>query len=230
MSSNRAWMFKNKSKSRSIRRVPSRKTLAIPRQRLSKSGVDWDNKIYKFRRTFLLSNNGDDFKYSSSTGYNPVDLTVTFDKLPNYTDFTTLFDSYKITGVEYKFVPHFNVANVQTGISNTQVARLVTVIDKDDNTSLSGLSQAMQYSSMEESMLDKERVRAFTPEPTIQVYRSSTSTGYQSPVGPVWIDMAQIDVPHYCAKGLICDTTASADNPRTLTILATVYFECKGIH
>ena len=60
----------------------------------------------------MLSNNGDDWRYNSSTGYNPIDLTVMLDKLPNYTDFTSLFDSYRITGVEYRFVLHFNVGQV----------------------------------------------------------------------------------------------------------------------
>lgn len=230
MSSNRAWMYKNKLPSRPKKTYPPRAKLSIPRSLISKSGNDWDNKVYKFRRSFLLSNNGDDFRYNSSTGYNFIDLTVSMDKLPTYTDFTALFDSYKITGVEYRFIPHFNTAPVLEGISNTQVARLVTVHDQDDNTSLTGLTNAMQYSSMEESLLDKERKRAFVPLPTMQTFRTSTTTGYQSPDRPVWIDMAQVDVPHYCAKALICDTTASADNPRTLTIMATLYFECKGTH
>ena len=57
----------------------------------------------------------------------------------------------------------------------------MTVVDKDDNTSLTGLTAAMQYASMEESLLDKERKRFFVPLPTIQTYRTATTTGYQSP-------------------------------------------------
>ena len=75
------------------------------------------------------------------------------------------------------------------------MARLVTVVDKDDNSNLTGLTAAMQYASMEESMLDKERKRSFVPLPTIQAYRTSTTTGYQTPDAPIWIDMAQTDVP-----------------------------------
>ena len=228
----RVGMFKRKDAGR-FRRKP-RAITSIPTRSLSKSGEGWENKVYKFKRSFLISNDGaDNWKYGPGAitpGYNPIDLTVMLDKLPNYTDFTTLFDSYRITGVEYRFVPHFNVGQVPLGPQNTQVARLVTVVDKDDNSTLTGLTAAMQYASMEESLLDKERKRFFVPLPTIQTYRSATTTGYQSPDGPIWIDMAQTDVPHYCAKGLICDTTASSDNPRTLTIMATLYFECKGTH
>ena len=74
----------------------------------------------------------------------------------------------------------------------------MTVVDKDDNTSLTGLTAAMQYASMEESLLDKERKRFFVPLPTIQTYRTATTTGYQSPDAPIWIDMAQTDVTLLC--------------------------------
>ena len=106
----RVGMFKRKDAGR-YRRKP-RAITSIPTRSLSKSGEGWENKVYKFKRSFLLSNNGDDWRYNSSTGYNPIDLTVMLDKLPNYTDFTSLFDSYRITGVEYRFVPHFNVGQV----------------------------------------------------------------------------------------------------------------------
>ena len=167
----RVGMFKRKDAGR-FRRKP-RAITSIPTRSLSKSGEGWENKVYKFKRSFLLSNDSaDNWKYGPgciTPGYNPIDLTVMLDKLPNYTDFTTLFDSYRITGVEYRFVPHFNVGQVPLGPQNTQVARLVTVVDKDDNSSLTGLTAAMQYASMEESLLDKERKRFFVPLPTIRL-------------------------------------------------------------
>ena len=175
----RVGMFKRKDAGR-FRRKPRAITSILTRS-LSKSGEGWENKVYKFKRSFLLSNNGDDWKYGPGciTGYNPIDLTVMLDKLPNYTDFTSLFDSYRITGVEYRFVPHFNVGQVPLGPQNTQVARLVTVVDKDDNSSLTGLTAAMQYASMEESLLDKERKRSFVPcppsRPTAPQRRRATS-------------------------------------------------------
>ena len=138
----RVGMFKRKDAGR-FRRKP-RAITSIPTRSLSKSGEGWENKVYKFKRSFLLSNDSaDNWKYGPgciTPGYNPIDLTVMLDKLPNYTDFTTLFDSYRITGVEYRFVPHFNVGQVLLA-RNTQVARLVTVVDKDDNTSLTGSLQ-----------------------------------------------------------------------------------------
>ena len=80
-----------------------------------------------------------------------------------------------------------------SGPQNTQVARLVTVVDKDDNSSLTGLTAAMQYASMEESLLDKER-KILCPLPHHPDLPPATTTGYQSPDGPIWIDMAQTDV------------------------------------
>lgn len=221
---------------RAIRRQPS---IKVPRRQLSlSSGLSaaavWDKKEYKFKRTFLISNDGaDNFRYgpgSITPGYSPVKLTVQLNEVPNYTDFTSLFDQYKITHAQFKFIPHFNVGQVPLGPQNTQVARICTVIDQDDDTNPTGLATLLQYSSLEESLLDKERVRNFKPRPVVQTYRTSTSTGYMAPDDAVWIDAAQADVPHYCGKALICDTTASADNPRTLTIMCTVWITCKGVH
>ena len=187
----RVGMFKRKDAGR-FRRKP-RAITSIPTRSLSKSGEGWENKVYKFKRSFLISNDGaDNWKYgpgSITPGYNPIDLTVMLDKLPNYTDFTTLFDSYRITGVEYRFVPHFNVGQVPLGPQNTQVARLVTVVDKDDNSSLTGLTAAMQYASMEESLLDKERKRFFVPSlpsrPTAPLRQPATSL-LMLPSGLTW--------------------------------------------
>lgn len=233
MSERRSGMYKPKGKKKEQRKM------IVPRTMFSgskgqRAGAIWDGKEYRFKRSFIISNDGaDNWRYgpgSITPGYNPVSLTVRLNQLPNYTDFTALFDQYKITHAQFKFIPHFNVGQVPLGPQNTQVARLVTVIDQDDDTNLTGLTQAMQYSSLEESLLDKERTRDFTPLPLLQTYRTSTTTGYNTPDRPVWIDAADTDVPHYCAKALICDTTASSDNPRTLTIMCTLWITCKGVH
>jgi len=230
-------MYKAKNKKAFARRSATPRVPRLMRMntgpRMSKS-AQWDAKEYKFKRSFLLSNDGaDNFRYgpgSITPGYTNVKLTVTLDQCPTYTDFTALFDQYKITHAQFKFIPHLNVAPVAVGVQNAQVARLVTVIDQDDDTALTGLTQALQYSSMEENLLDQERIRNFKPRALVQTYRSSTTTGYAAPQDPIWVDAAQTDVPHYCGKALICDTTASSDNPRTLTIMVTLWITCRGVH
>lgn len=210
-----------------------KKRMAVPRSALSKSRI-WDEKVYDFKRTFLLSNSGDDWQYNSSSGANFIPLTVTLAQCPTYTDFTSLFDAYQIVNAEFKFVPHMNVSQVQnppgTGSDTLpQVGRLVTVIDHDDETSLT-LPGAMQYSSFKEELLDKQRTRSFVPCVLVQTYRTSTSTGYSPSEKAIWVDAAQTDVPHYCGKALILDTTANGSNPRTLSIYCTVTIRCKGTH
>ena len=89
----RVGMFKRKDAGR-FRRKP-RAITSIPTRSLSKSGEGWENKVYKFKRSSATTVR-DNWKYGPgciTPGYNPIDLTVMLDKLPNYTDFTTLFDS-----------------------------------------------------------------------------------------------------------------------------------------
>ena len=174
MSEKRASMYKNKQRkfAQPRRQLVPRK-LYVPRGPGLSKGAIWDQKEYTFKRSFLISNDGaDNWRYgpgSITPGYNPVPLTVKLNQMPNYTDFTALFDSYKITHAQFKFIPHFNVGQVPLGPQNTQVARLVTVIDQDDDTTPTGLQQLMQYSSLEESLLDKERVRNFKPRITLPI-------------------------------------------------------------
>ena len=74
----RVGMFKRKDAGR-FRRKP-RAITSIPTRSLSKSGEGWENKVYKFKRSFLLSNDSaDNWKYGPgciTPGYNPIDLTV----------------------------------------------------------------------------------------------------------------------------------------------------------
>ena len=76
----------------------------------------WENKVYKFKRSFLISNDSaDNWKYGPGCITRVTTRSISLScwtNCPNYTDFTTLFDSYRITGVEYRFVPHFNVGQV----------------------------------------------------------------------------------------------------------------------
>jgi len=219
--------------SQSARRPKAAKAVGGFSSRWAKS-ADFDKKVYDFKRTFLLSNSGDDWQYNSSSGANFIPLTVSLAQCPTYTDFTSLFDAYQIVDAEFKFVPHMNVSQVQNPPGTTsdtlpQVARLVTVRDNDDDTSLT-LPGAMQYSSFREELLDKQRVRSFKPAVLLQTYRTSTTTGYSASEKPVWVDAAQTDVPHYCGKALILDTTANGSNPRTLSIYCTLTIRCKGAH
>jgi len=214
------------------RRTTGRYTPRVARRVIARSRTT--EPIHEFKRTFILANAGDDWSYDSSSGYNFVPLTVSLNQLPTYTDFTSLFDQYQIKSACWKFIPHMNVSQVQgppgTGsLTTPQVARLVTVVDRDDDTSIT-FPGALQYATLQESLLDKERQRTFTPSILLQTYRTATSTGYSPSEKPVWVDMAQTDVPHYCGKALICDTTANGSNPRTLTILCTVTVACKGTH
>ena len=186
----RVGMFKRKDAGR-FRRKP-RAITSIPTRSLSKSGEGWENKVYKFKRSFLLSNDSaDNWKYGPgciTPGYNPIDLTVMLDKLPNYTDFTTLFDSYRITGVEYRFVPHFNVGQVPLGPQNAS-GSAGDRCGQGRQQFTHRLTAAMQYASMEESLLDKERKRFFVPSlpsrPTAPLRQPATSLR-MLPSGLTW--------------------------------------------
>ena len=183
-------MFKRKDAGR-FRRKP-RAITSIPTRSLSKSGEGWENKVYKFKRSFLLSNDSaDNWKYGPgciTPGYNPIDLTVMLDKLPNYTDFTTLFDSYRSQ------VWSTVLSRISTWVKSSWPAKHASGSAGDRcgqgrQHFAHRLTAAMQYASMEESLLDKERKRFFVlcppSRPTAPLRQPATSLR-MLPSGLTW--------------------------------------------
>lgn len=198
----------------------------VPRL-LGKSAEEkWSQMEYKFKRTFTHPI-GD--VISATTGFYTLDLTVKMDDLPGVSDFTALFDQYKITGAKWTIMPLKNVSGdtLTAGPSlNSQldIAQMVTVIDKDDDTALGSLSAAQQYSSFKIEYLDGMKELFFVPRPTL----TAPGTLLATPNTPQWIDMSGSSLKHFCGKAAImCPNVGGASAAYTFRAWCTLYFTCK---
>jgi len=117
--------------------------------------------------------------------------------LPDYTEFTSLFDDYRICAVEVSFVPKFNMLSVTT-TSSVITPILVTVLDYDDNNTPSGISDLMEYDSVVVTNFDKSCKRIVCPRWTTAAYSGTSTWSYASNRG--WVDAAYPDVYHYGIK------------------------------
>lgn len=193
----------------------------------------WDNMEYSFKRSFLIANNGHNFRVTSYEY--PIDFTVTLASLPTYTDFTALFDKYMITGAVAKIHYFANVNDDASGApvvtSKHDIPRIMIVNDQDDNTALSNVEAMMQYGGMKEYYMDKPHRHFFKPRALVQAYRTATTTAYVPSEAPMWIDMAQTDVPHYCGKGMVlCVNAGTGGDSVNFEIRMEVTFKCKNTH
>jgi len=145
------------------------------------------------QKVFTLTRNYDYYNLSTaSVANNPVFGSVLFalSNLPNYTEFTALFDEYRILQARVHFIP----LNVGTGGSFQPI---YTVIDYDDSIAPASIDDLNQYSTLMVAQYGREFERVLTPKFAVAAY-SGTFTSYSPMTG--WVDVASPTVQHYGVK------------------------------
>lgn len=139
---------------RVYRKRPYRKS----RKSMKKSSI---NKVYYFTR---WSDFGTSTVASSLTpGYFGFNFSLS--DLPNYTEFTSLYDYYKIKAVKVVFLPQMT-ENVSLGSVNNpySYARFQTAIDYSDSNPPTTLDELREYKSYKFTPLLKPHTR-YIPSP-----------------------------------------------------------------
>lgn len=169
-----------------------------------KSSIGRSLSVHSFTR---MSNNFQ-IQLAAGTSYNSGAILFKLDDLVNHTEFTALFDQYKITKVDVMFKLHTNsfqqyatqLVSGTIALAPTTFPTLWLVNDKDDSTSLSR-SEFQERGKAVRRVLSPNKIIKWTVRPCIltQLYRTVASTGYAPKYGQ-FIDCAQPNVPHYCTK------------------------------
>jgi len=146
--------------------------------------------------------------------------------LPSYTEFTSLFDRYRIARVDIKFACTFNGANVAIAATTpTSIPQLLSVVDLDDDTALTQSADYYQYSTFSVQRLDHVSKFSFTPHVAVAVYNGAF-TGYGNT--EMWLDMGSTSVKHYGFKFEVDPMFygAGANTLGRIVIYYTYHVEC----
>lgn len=147
---------------------------------------------------------------SSGGGTSYFGLGVAFElaDLPNTTEFTNLFDQYRLDHVEIEIVPLWNVApTVGTAGGNGNFAGYChSILDFDDATaptaSTSGIQALQQFRTYRmDSMVRGTPLRwRVKPMLALAAYSGAFTSYAASP--PMWVDCNSANVQHYGIKFL----------------------------
>lgn len=156
--------------------------------------------VYAFKRTFYVpsvisvASGGPDGQYGFS---------YTIAALPNATEFTTLFDQYKIKGIKARFLPRGNVSEL-TGATGGNIGSIASVIDYDDGTApTGGISQLSQYQSFKLTRSNQQHSRYFKPRLNIAAI-NSVAGGTQNKLNVRgWLDCDVTTTEHYGLKVVV---------------------------
>lgn len=203
---------------RQFRRVPKRRTFR-KRKFISKvkSGVHY------FKRSYITSQNTYDWPTINTNGWD-----FFLSQLPNYTEFTNLYNEYKIARVKVKFIYSANNQPVTTLANITALPTIYTAVDTNDSVAPTAVSDLLQYKTFKAHRADKPFSVYFKPNYAVAAY-SGAFTSYAASAG--WIDTSSVNVKHYGLKWIIDPmfySTGTNVTGRLQTIL-TYYIKCRGV-
>jgi len=143
--------------------------------------------------------------------------------LPNYAEFTALFDEYMIYSVKLVFMP--TAQTVNTG-SSVLVPWAITVVDTDDNNTPSTYEELLEYPAARITTMSKKIVKRIYPRQAVALYNGGVTNGYGSRRG--YVDCANYSVNHYGLKYAIGYSNVAG--AYSYSVFATYTIICRGVH
>ncbi len=145
--------------------------------------------------------------------------------LPGYTDFTGLFDQYRILEIMLEFIP----VTVPFGASTSSTAypSIHSIIDLDDANLPASVDELRQYGSHQVVPNQKYFRRVFTPRWPIAAYSGAFTSYAQNDVRQ-WLDVASPGVIHYGVKTAVSPVTTASGSFVLYNVEATYVFQCKN--
>jgi len=206
-------------KKRSVKRYRRKYSKRIPR-----SFGSPNQKVYYFKRFTTLGT-----IVVTSASSNVYGASVfSLDQLPGYTEYTNLFDFYKIKAIKLSFIPTSNVT-MQTGNSSTTVAntiynnRIFTVIDYNDAGIPTSVNELREYSNCKWSPNNKIHKRYIVPNPLADATDDSTISLQNKP----WVPSTNYAMDYYAIKWAIENTSAGV-GVELYKMEAKFYIACKS--
>lgn len=154
--------------------------------------------------------------------------------LPNYTEFTSLFDAYRFKGVKLEFVPIYNSHEINEGPASGLDDRLGMPLmtyarDYDDANAPTSEDTMLQYATNRRLQLStRKSIYIASPRCASLVYKDGiTPVGYSEAKANQWIDSANPDVLHYGLKYFL--PVENLSKIVYIRVYATYYLEFKRV-
>lgn len=189
-------------------------------------------QVHVFKRTAYLGT----ITASINTLGVPTPIATSYSfalsQLPNVSEFSNLFDQYKITGAKLSLTPALTegiVSPLTSSAATLGYSRVHSVIDFDDATFPTSEDQLLEYGSHKSTAPFQSHSRFIKPKVLHEVYRSAIATAY-SPRSSSYLDMAYTDVPHYGMKVWVSapNTPGGTAGSVSYKVYQTLYFTCKN--
>lgn len=206
-----------------------RKSVSSYRRSKARSGF---KRKYSRSHPGTRLNQGDVYHYKRTLDYGNVVFATgantyaaysfKLNDLPDYTEFTQLYDSYKFSGVTMHYYPQQTQDDASSAANTTGLMH--SVIDYDDATAPTTINELMEYQNHKITPFNHQLRRFFKPKAASAVYTTSF-VGFENASG--WLDCANPDIAHYGFKtGL---NTVSSGASTGYRLFMTYYVKFKAV-
>ena len=150
----------------------------------------------------------------------------TLNAVPNYTEFTALYDQYMIKKIVTKIIPRFTeVGQTQT---NNPGFNVHSIIDINDNAPPANVQELVQYQNYKMTRGDRIHTRVYCPAVETGVQNTAVATSWASAKKFQWIDCAVTAIPHFGMK-IVMDPTPVTGQTASYDVLTTFYMAFKNV-
>lgn len=180
---------------------------------------------YAFKRSFRTVV---DLRNWATMQHNSYVFTLS--NLPQGTEFTSLYDQYKIYKIKCEFYSDRDLG-LYPAATNSWGLMFYGAVDHDDGTALSSADDYLQYQNLKMRMVKGGKFATFTFAPHVaQAAYQGAFTGYAN-TGAPWIDCSSNQVQHYGLKWGLEPAVAGDNGTITgkLWIVTTMYMRFRSV-
>lgn len=197
---------------------PPKRRRTVRRRKFRRFRAPRNNRIHNFTRVKELT------EINSSTTADVLGaMTFKLSDLTNATEFTNLFDKFRICAVKLEIVPKFSGNDMNPGTTFPGAPCIHSVLDYNDATNPGDLNELMQYSNYKRTRGHNIHKRYFKPCVLAANYEGSVTTAYTSK-WKVWLDCTDSGTAHFGLKYMIDRTPNVAFQYRAFV---KYYIQCK---
>lgn len=182
-----------------------------------------------------VGSNAISFAFSLKNMYVNLGPSANVVQMPNYTDFTNLFEQYRITGAEIMLFFNRNAESAAT--TSSTLPLIAFVDDVTDSTQLTSVADALEYPNCR--IIQMGNTRGESPAVRLRVKPKIAVEISDYGVAPAaslssdpWINTLYPDTPHYAIKGWWDNQTPGAATTPCgeMFIYCKLSFECRRPH
>lgn len=174
-------------------------------------------KVHHFKRMYK----GDPITTGGADIF--IGLNFALSYLPNATDFTNLFDQYRINKVVVKYIP--NRTEASAGTASELEGQFTSVLDFNDATPVASMNELYEYENFRLTRGTRIHTRVFTPA-SIDAIQGAPGIQTGNPTWKQWISTQYPDVPHF---GMKVGIEANPLGAIAYVPYVTLYFSCKSV-